>query len=129
MVDFPLLVARYDHVRWVRQLVEYVEGAPLRLGEHELIDHHQCRFGHWYYGQGRARYGELAEFAALEPVHIAVHELGPEIARLCAAGQTELARAGIHHLLALKERILDGLAVLQRAVASGRPAPIRDRAR
>jgi EAL domain-containing protein (putative c-di-GMP-specific phosphodiesterase class I) len=28
MVDFPLLVARYDHVRWVRQLVEYVEGAP-----------------------------------------------------------------------------------------------------
>jgi predicted signal transduction protein with EAL and GGDEF domain len=129
MVDFPLLVARYDHVRWVRQLVEYVEGAPLRLGEHELIDHHQCRFGHWYYGQGRARYGELEEFAALEPVHIAVHELGPEIARLCAAGQTELARAGIHHLLALKERILDGLAVLQRAVASGRPAPIRDRAR
>ena len=118
MVDFPLLVAQYDHIKWVRQIVLYVEGATLQLAEHELIDHHQCRFGHWYYGHGRQRYGDIQAFADLEPVHAEVHRLGPEIVRLRAAGELEQAQAGIRSLLALKDRILDGLAALQKSVAT-----------
>jgi diguanylate cyclase (GGDEF)-like protein/PAS domain S-box-containing protein len=118
MVDFPLLVAQYDHIKWVKQIVLYVEGATLQLAEHELIDHHQCRFGHWYYGHGRLRYGDIQAFADLEPVHAEVHRLGPEIVRLRADGDLEQARAGVRALLALKDRILDGLVALQKSVAA-----------
>jgi len=118
MVDFPLLVAQYDHIKWVRQIALYVEGATLQIAEHELIDHHQCRFGHWYYGHGRLRYGDIQAFVDLEPVHTEVHRLGPEIVRLRAAGELEKARAGVRALLKLKDRILEGLATLQKAVAA-----------
>lgn len=124
MVDFPLLVAQYDHIKWVKQIVLYVEGATLQLAEHELIDHHQCRFGHWYYGHGRLRYGQMMPFADLEPIHAEVHRLGPEIVRLRAAGELEKARAGVKKLLELKDRILEGLAALQKAVAAHAAAPL-----
>ncbi len=124
MVDFPLLVAQYDHIKWVKQIVLYVEGASLQLGEHELVDHHQCRFGHWYYGHGRLRYGQLAEFANLEPIHAEVHRLGPEIVGLRAAGEIDKARARIWELLELKDRILEGLSALQKSVAAHAAAPL-----
>lgn len=124
MVDFPLLVAQYDHIKWVKQIVLYVEGATLQLGEHELVDHHQCRFGHWYYGHGRLRYGQLAEFANLEPIHAEVHRLGPEIVGLRAAGEIDKARARIRELLELKDRILEGLSALQKSVAAHAAAPL-----
>jgi diguanylate cyclase (GGDEF)-like protein/PAS domain S-box-containing protein len=117
MADFPLLVAQYDHIKWVKQIVLYVEGTTLQLAEHELIDHHQCRFGHWYYGHGQLRYGHLKEFVDLESIHAEVHQVGPDIVRLRAAGKTAEARSGIQALLELKDRILDGLANLQKAVA------------
>jgi diguanylate cyclase (GGDEF)-like protein/PAS domain S-box-containing protein len=124
MVDFPLLVAQYDHIKWVKQIVLYVEGATLQLGEHELIDHHQCRFGHWYYGHGLVRYGQLKEFADLETVHAEVHRIGPEIVRLRAAGELNKARSRIQELLELKDRILEGLSALQKSVATHAAAPL-----
>ncbi|HRH80251.1 MAG TPA: EAL domain-containing protein [Thiobacillaceae bacterium] len=122
MADFPLLVAQYDHLKWVRQLALFVEGAvSLSLSEAELQDHHSCRFGHWYYGHGRQRYGHLPEFLDLEKVHMAVHELGPEIVRLRRAGDLGAARSRLRGLLALKDDILVMLANLQQAVASHAP--------
>ena len=64
------------------------------------------------------RYGDIQAFADLEPVHAEVHRLGPEIVRLRAAGELEQARAGVRALLELKDRILDGLAALQKSVAT-----------
>ncbi|NTV94839.1 MAG: EAL domain-containing protein [Thiobacillus sp.] len=121
MVDFPLLVAQYDHLKWVRRLAMHVEGSQLQLGREELNDHHQCRFGHWYYGHGMARYGELAEFRALESIHSDVHRLGPEIAELRAHGKSDEARARLRDLLTLKDRILDQLSRLQTVVAHKHP--------
>lgn len=124
MVDFPLLVAQYDHIKWVAQIIQYVEGEALRLAEHELFDHRQCRFGHWYYGHGRQRYGDLKAFADLESDHILVHQLGPEIVRLRAADELDKAKAGLSELLALRDRILAGLVALQSAVASQSAMPL-----
>ncbi len=124
MVDFPLLVAQYDHIKWTRQISQYVRGETLQLAEHELFDHRQCRFGHWYYGHGRLRYGEMRAFADLELDHIKVHQLGPEIVRLRAVGELDKAKASLAELLLLRDRILEGLVVLQRAVASQSAAPL-----
>jgi diguanylate cyclase (GGDEF)-like protein/PAS domain S-box-containing protein len=121
MSDFPLLVAQYDHLKWVKTLMLYVEGANLGLTEAELTDHHSCRFGHWYYGHGIIRYGHLPEFQALEPVHQSVHRLGPEIVGLRAKGNAEMARQRFRELLSYKDQILQYLDALQRAVADRAP--------
>jgi len=123
MSDFPLLVAQYDHIKWVRRILLYMDGAALQLSPAELCDHHQCRFGHWYYGHGRRRYGQLQEFTDLEPIHIAVHQIGPEIVELREAGKLEQAREQVRELLALKDQILEKLSNLQHCVAGKSAAP------
>jgi len=117
MVDFPLLVAQYDHLKWVRRLAMHVEGANLQLTRAELHDHRQCRFGHWYYGHGAIRYGNLSEFRDLEAVHREVHRLGPEIVELRRQGDLDQARDRLRELLDLKDRILELLGRLQAVVA------------
>ncbi len=118
MSDFPLLVAQYDHIKWVRRVLMFMDGSTLQLSPGELSDHRQCRFGHWYYGHGRRRYGHLAEFADLETIHMAVHQLGPRIVDLRQAGDLARARELVPELLALKDQILEQLSALQRSVAS-----------
>jgi len=116
MADFPLLVAQYDHLKWVHRIAMSLEGASLQLTEAELTDDHQCRFGNWYYGQGMVRYGHMQEFQALETIHQAVHRLGPEIVRLHQTNQMAEAHRLMHDLLAMKDRILNKLGRLQTAV-------------
>lgn len=116
--NFPLLVAQYDHVKWVKRVLMAIdENAPLQLSQAELTDHHHCRFGHWYYGHGQAQYGNLPEFIAIEAVHDKVHEVGPQIIRLRDEGDMNAAKALCAHLVSLKDQILDLLADLQRAVS------------
>lgn len=118
MNDFPLLVAQYDHVKWVQRVLHHLDGAELLMEGSELCDHQQCRFGHWYYGHGRQRYGHLQAFIDLEPIHEAVHRLGPEIVRLRHVGDMDAARAKVRELMDLKDVILEKLAELQASVAN-----------
>ena len=113
--DLPLLVAPHDHVTWIKRVVSAVEGMPLALTDSQLIDPHQCRFGHWLDGHGRQRYAALPEFAALTPVHQRVHELGHDIIQLHNAGDALKARLLCPELLALKDQLLRLLDDLQRA--------------
>ena len=116
MEDFPLLVAKYDHIGWVRRVLDNLSGSPLRLEQGELTDHHKCRFGHWYYHQGKARYGHLAAFLELEETHAYVHKLGPEIVRLHAEGNQTQALALAKELLDVRDKVLRHLDDLQRSV-------------
>lgn len=116
--DFPLLVAQHDHLSWVKKVVASVFDHPLVLSEVELADHHQCRFGHWYYGVGKDRYGHLDEFVALEGIHAKVHQVGKEMVDLYDRGEKEQAKAMSGKLILLRDQILASLANLQRSVAS-----------
>jgi EAL domain-containing protein (putative c-di-GMP-specific phosphodiesterase class I)/GGDEF domain-containing protein len=118
MIDFPLLVAEYDHLKWVSQIVRHVEGDSLDISLSELTDHHQCRFGHWYYGHGTLRYGHLDAFRDIEDTHQDVHGLGQEILQALHDGDAERARELVHELLVLKDLILEKLGGLQLAIAN-----------
>jgi len=119
--NLPLLVAQHDHLQWVKRVTLAVENAPLGLSAAELKSHHQCRFGHWYYGHGQATYGHLPEFTAIEPVHVRVHETGAEIIRLRDTGEVGRARELCSTLLGLKDQILMLTHALQVAVLSSTP--------
>ncbi len=114
--DVPLLVAQHDHLQWVNRVTLAVENAPLALTSAELKSHHHCRFGHWYDGHGKAIYGHLPEFSAIDPVHVRVHEFGAEIIRLKDSGEIEKARELCGTLLGLKDHILLLTHALQVAV-------------
>lgn len=118
LADFPLLVAQQDHLKWVKQVTTAVSGLTLALTETQLKDRHHCRFGFWFYGKGRERYGHLPVFAELEPIHAHVHEVGSEIIRLRDAGDVLAAEALCPKLLDLKDRVLDKLAELQNAMVN-----------
>lgn len=117
LTDFPLLVAQYDHQRWVRRVLRAVEEGVLLLSYDELHDHTHCRFGQWYENGGRKRYGHLAVFKEVDPVHARMHAVGPEIIRLRESGRLDLARTQIPELLKLQEQIMERLNLLQQAVA------------
>lgn len=123
MSDFPLLVAQYDHLRWVKNVINTLEGSRLTLSHQELVDHHSCRLGHWYDTHGKQRYGHLPAFREMYPVHELVHVTGREVLRLKEMGDMEAARAKAQELLALKDRILGFLSRLQTEVASSTHAP------
>ncbi len=117
-LDIPLLLAQYDHIKWVQRVVDSVEDKEITPAAAELVDHHQCRFGLWYLGDGKASYGHLSEFVAIEPLHVKVHEVGTEIIRLRDAGDPESARALCQQLLSLKEQVLTQMTALQHTVAT-----------
>jgi diguanylate cyclase (GGDEF)-like protein/PAS domain S-box-containing protein len=114
--DFPLLVAQHDHLKWVKRLVLSVQHPHLALNKAEITDAYQCRFGHWYYGYGKSRYGKLSEFIRIEPLHNTVHELGVAIVQACEDVDTETAQQLCGVLLINKDEILDMMAKLQQAV-------------
>ena len=114
--DFPLLVAQYDHQRWVRQVVKSSDGQSA-LSFPELHDVHGCRFGLWYAGHGSTHYGHLPEFITLQALHVRVHAIGPEIVRLNNAGRFAAAKALEPDLLVLQGEMQLQLIKLQRAVA------------
>lgn len=117
--DFPLLVAEYDHLAWIKQVLDTVANPTPQnhysLTDNELTDHHLCRFGRWYYSHGQARYGHLVEFTALEPIHAEVHRIGTQIMHLHSTGQQAAAQALCQSLLTLKNNIVSLLYALHRA--------------
>ena len=85
-----LQVVKSDHLLWKARLAEaLLEGKP--INEAELKNPTQCRLGLWYHSAGKARYGELETFRALETPHARVHALGREIDQLIRQGATEPA--------------------------------------
>lgn len=115
--DFPLIVAQYDHIDWVRRILQALESEGQPLKAEDLHDHMHCRLGKWYYGRGQKNYGLLTEFKVLEQLHKEIHMTGPRILELLAKGQKDAARAESMVLLELKARILELMQSLQTAVA------------
>lgn len=117
--DFPLLLAQHDHIKWVKYVIASVENpARLELSQAEVIDAHQCRFGHWYYGYGVQRYGHLAEFSNLETIHNRVHDIGTRILHHTKQGDKEKAKALCGELLIAKKEIVNHLEALQKVASS-----------
>jgi diguanylate cyclase (GGDEF)-like protein/PAS domain S-box-containing protein len=116
--DFPLLVAQYDHINWVNQIVDYVNNGKLNLSAEEVTDDHMCRFGHWYYGNANHQYQHLDEYRAIEPIHKDIHSIGLEIIQLMEKQKRDKARTRLGRLLTSRDNILHKLTQLQLHVLS-----------
>jgi diguanylate cyclase (GGDEF)-like protein/PAS domain S-box-containing protein len=115
--DFPLLMAERDHIDWVSQVIRVATGeGVLKLAPEEINNPRLCRFGQWYYGTGRAKYGELSAFTAIEPLHDEVHRLGAAILDRLSQGDQLAVEKKCARLVALKDQIVDKLHRLQEVI-------------
>jgi diguanylate cyclase (GGDEF)-like protein/PAS domain S-box-containing protein len=103
--DVFLMVAAQSHRKWIDRLVEDL-GDPEGSVVTE-VDPAHCRFGRWYKGSGAARYGGLAEFQAIDPIHEQAHALGAELLALARGGQAALARQRVPELYDVRDRLID----------------------
>ncbi|MEW5992833.1 MAG: EAL domain-containing protein [Candidatus Zixiibacteriota bacterium] len=113
--DMPLLSAALEHNRWVDDLIASVDVASHTLPPPEL-DPHKCRFGQWYDGPGRERYGHLEAFQAIAELHAEAHALGREIFVRASLGKSQEASDLINELRTLRNTMRNRLHALQAAV-------------
>ena len=71
-----LNIVKADHLLWVTRVLNALSDKKISLNSGELTDHHQCRLGKWYDGEGQAKYGDYKEFIELGQIHPKVHETG-----------------------------------------------------
>ena len=101
-------LAKADHVIWKKRLADMAIGrATLRADE--LADHHSCRLGKWYYGDGSLAMRNHRAFGPLEKPHALVHDHGKRAAKLFADG--DLAGA-LREISLVEEASVDVLRLL-----------------
>ncbi len=118
----PLVLAEYDHLKWVQRLVAALDYPTLELPD-EIANPRACRFGQWYTGPGIQQYGHLPAFIEIDAYHQRVHTLADEIVQARDAGNVDVARALVPPLMATKDEVVSRLNGLHHELRS--PQPIR----
>jgi methyl-accepting chemotaxis protein len=106
------------HGRWRVLLSEMVAGLRT-IESRELLDPTQCELGRWYFGEGRALFGGLPAFQAVDVQHQQVHALARRIVQLHNAGQQQAAIEELAAFSKLTERLFGALDALEREVNLG----------
>jgi methyl-accepting chemotaxis protein len=91
----------------------FLEQVAGRAGQGGTVTSHtECAFGRWYHGEGRARFGHLEAFRALDAPHRAVHDLALRVVRQAHPDHVSaLADASVDLLrgfVALKDALMAG---------------------
>ncbi|WP_054774326.1 CZB domain-containing protein [Methylogaea oryzae] len=85
-------VAKGDHALWVNKVNKALIAHDTTINPNELTDHHACRLGKWYDGPGMERFGAMADFKELLPIHEKVHVTGKRIVEAVRQGRSGEAR-------------------------------------
>ena len=96
--ELPLLGARIELQRWIERLGTCLDLPPGEIGNTPAFGTHDCRFGRWYHGPGRQRYGTHPAWAKIDAGHEEFHALGAELLAMHLAGEAEAARARLGEL-------------------------------
>ncbi len=104
-------VAKTDHRVFVGKIASCLKG-DLTLDPSQLPDHHNCRFGKWYFGEGIQMCGNLSSFKAIDEPHAKIHALAKEAVSACNSGDKSKAERIYKEIEDLSDQIgslLDGI--------------------
>jgi hypothetical protein len=102
---------RVDHMVYMQNgyLLSYA-GVESSAGAAVRVDEHSCRFGRWYDGEGRTKYGECSSFHGFAEPHAEVHQQMHGILELMSGDWISDA--------AVQAEILDGFRRVEQASAT-----------
>jgi methyl-accepting chemotaxis protein len=104
-------VAKSDHRVFVGKIASCLKG-DMKIEPSQLPDHHNCRFGKWYFSEGMQMCGTLPSFKSLDEPHAKIHQLGKEALKACSAGDKARAESIYKEMEDLSDQIvslLDGI--------------------
>lgn len=84
---FEILLAEVNHRHLIEQLIHEQTTSQESLNPELLLDHRNCRFGRWYYGDGYRLYGSERWFLVIEPLHQKIHRVAAKIIELKRLGK------------------------------------------
>ncbi|HHW15344.1 MAG TPA: HAMP domain-containing protein [Firmicutes bacterium] len=116
--DQILELAKSDHLAWTGRIRRMLEGTE-RSDADKVRDHHLCRLGKWYFGDGQAGFGHLDTFKKLDQVHAAFHQTCAEAIRLHNVGDSAGARQKAAEIDRLSQRVIGLLDELKAHVREG----------
>lgn len=98
--------AKYDHVEFVGRIARCVDG-KLALQPSELPDHTCCRFGKWYFSEGKQACGSSAAYQTLNRPHEEIHRIAKEAVDLRNRGDIHGAEERLAHVEDLSSEVVD----------------------
>ncbi|MGA8010148.1 MAG: CZB domain-containing protein, partial [Thiomonas sp.] len=108
--------AQEDHKDFVHHILSETAKDREAMLPTEVPDHHNCRLGNWYDGQGQATFGGLAAFRALEAPHAQIHATARQLLEAVHGGQRDQVTHLSTSLSDQKDLIIDRLKVLADAI-------------
>jgi len=114
---FDFEVARSAHLAWMLRLRGFLDGHS-SLTRDQVVSHHDCVLGKWYYGEGLAKFSHLPEMRELEAPHEELHRLIHDVLELKEQGKGEAAEAAYARVGPLSQQIVELLDRLESGVAA-----------
>jgi methyl-accepting chemotaxis protein len=97
-------LAKTDHRIFVEKIGACVCG-DARQDPSQLPSHETCRFGKWYFSEGKEKHGSVPSFRAIDEPHAKIHALAKDVVSVSNAGDKKKAESMFQDMEALSERI------------------------
>jgi methyl-accepting chemotaxis protein len=104
-------LAKTDHRVFMGKIGACLKG-DASIEPSQLPDHHNCRFGKWYFGEGMQMCGNLPSFKALDEPHARIHAMAKEAVSACNSGDKAKAERLYKEMENISDQIgslLDGI--------------------
>jgi methyl-accepting chemotaxis protein len=108
-------LAKTDHFVWKANVLYMLRGLRSLDGS-KAADHHICRLGQWYFGEGREKYGHLQAFQDLDAFHAQFHQKCAEAIRLYQQKKLAAAQQATREVEELSRQVAQRLDELKRVV-------------
>ncbi len=110
--------AKSSHIRWRAYAQGLVSG--VQVGEDRLpIKHTDCKFGLWYYGEGRKLLGNFDIFKDVEAPHEMLHAVYGQIHDLVVKkADQKSAQSKLVELIAISRTLLEQIEILEQEVVA-----------
>lgn len=107
--------AKLHHKGWKDRLSQFLDGYG-SMSESEAIDHHNCKFGQWYYSVGKNRFSHIPEVAQIEQPHKDMHEAIKQVLQLKQKGEIKQAQQLLNRVENISGQIVELIDVIERKV-------------
>lgn len=97
--------AKSAHLAWRVKLRGFLDGREAMTLQ-QAVSEHDCVFGKWYYGEGLANYGDIAEMQEIEKPHQELHRLIKQIIQYKESGKIAEAEEAFKRVGPLSENIV-----------------------
>ena len=111
--------AKSAHIRWRSYAHGLVTGVPVS-DDKIPVQHTECAFGQWYYGEGQERLGDMAIFQDLEGPHEMLHGIYAQIHEAVQQDKKSKARKLFDELLAVSRDLMGQLELLESEIQAVR---------